>query len=137
MLTKQELGQRIKQAREIKAKNEGLKRFTQLDLAFLIDTSQNNLSIIESGRRYPTYEQIVSISNVCGVPFNFFTDDQPTSIPTETKAVPDEPDQYQLAVHAIIGIIAGFGCTINGAESLLEDVIWRIKDTAVKVDPSE
>jgi transcriptional regulator with XRE-family HTH domain len=131
MLTKQELGQRIKQARKIKAESEGLNRFTATDLAKALNVSQSYLSAIENGRKYPHYSMLSGISEVCGVPFNLFIDDQPASIPTETKAIPDEPDQYHHAIDAIIAILDQTGCTINGAESLLEDVLWRIKDTAV------
>jgi transcriptional regulator with XRE-family HTH domain len=139
MLTKTELGQRIKRAREIKAEREGLKRFTATDLAKELNVSQSYLSAIENGRKYPHYSILSGISEVCGISFNLFIDDQPTLVLAETKkAVPDESaDRYYRAIDAIIAILAQTGCTVNGAESLLEDVIWRIKDTAVKADPNE
>lgn len=57
MDNRKKLGKRIKELR----KNKG---FTQEQLAELIDMEQNTISVIESGRNFPTLVTLEKIANV-------------------------------------------------------------------------
>lgn len=59
MDNKKKLGKRIKELR----KNKG---FTQEQLAELIDMEQNTISVIESGRNFPTLVTLEKIAKVLG-----------------------------------------------------------------------
>lgn len=59
MDNKKKLGKRIKELR----KNKG---FTQEQLAELIDMEQNTISVIESGRNFPTLVTLEKIAQVLG-----------------------------------------------------------------------
>ena len=59
MDNRKKLGKRIKELR----KNKG---FTQEQLAELIDMEQNSISVIESGRNFPTLATLEKIGKVLG-----------------------------------------------------------------------
>ena len=71
ILSKEELGKLVKEARKIKSEKIG-KRYTQLMLAKDINKSQGYIGDIESGRTYPTYKVLSDISEACNVPLSFF-----------------------------------------------------------------
>lgn len=73
VLSKEELGKLVKEARKIKSEKIG-KRYTQVMLANDIDKSQGYMGDIESGRTYPTFRVLSKIAEACGVPFSFFGD---------------------------------------------------------------
>lgn len=75
MLTKKELGNLIKAAREIKSKQIG-KRYTQKLLANDIGKSQSYIGDIESGRTYPSFVILNAIAKACGIPMGFFETDE-------------------------------------------------------------
>lgn len=72
MISKSQLGQFVKKAREHKSKLLN-KRYTQGMLANDIKKSQSYIGDIESGRTYPTFIVICDIADACEVPFSFFT----------------------------------------------------------------
>jgi transcriptional regulator with XRE-family HTH domain len=124
MLTPKEIGARIKQARQIKAEREGLKKFTQSDLAFLIDTPQIRLCFIETGYCRPTHIQLINIAKICGVPLDFFTDNNQPAI----KAAPVS-DPAQLIADDIIRKLDGL--TVAEADGILVRARLKIWETAV------
>ena len=65
MDNKKKLGKRIKELR----KQKGL---TQEQLAELINLEQNSISVIESGRNFPTLVTLEKIANILGVELNEF-----------------------------------------------------------------
>ena len=65
MDNKKKLGKRIKELR----KQKGL---TQEKLAELINMEQNSISIIESGRNFPTLATLEKIANILGVNLSDF-----------------------------------------------------------------
>ena len=71
MLSKKEMGERIKQAREEKSK-QIKEKYTQRDLANDLGISQGYLGDIENGRTYPNYTMLSKIAKICGVPLSFF-----------------------------------------------------------------
>lgn len=72
LLSKVELGKRVKEAR--KRKSEKIrKKYTQVMLAHDLDMSQGYIGDIESGRTYPSLEVLSKITEACEVDFNFFT----------------------------------------------------------------
>ncbi|MGO5065559.1 MULTISPECIES: helix-turn-helix domain-containing protein [unclassified Clostridium] len=71
VLSKDELGKLIKNARKIKSEKIG-RRYTQIMLAKDINKSQGYIGDIESGRTYPTFKVLSSIAEACEVPFSFF-----------------------------------------------------------------
>lgn len=71
VLSKDELGKLVKEARKIKSEKIG-KRYTQVMLADDIDKSQGYIGDIESGRTYPTFKVLSRIAEACEVPFSFF-----------------------------------------------------------------
>lgn len=73
LLSKEELGLLIKEARKLKSKRIGDK-FTQNDLAEAIGKSRSYIGDIEVGRTYPSYRILSSIANACDVPLSFFGD---------------------------------------------------------------
>lgn len=60
MDNKKKLGKRIKELRK-------QKKLTQEQLAELIDMEQNTISVIESGRNFPTLVTLEKIAQVLGV----------------------------------------------------------------------
>lgn len=73
MISKEELGRLIKDARKAKSKIIN-KRYTQKNLASDIGKSQGYIGDIESGRTYPTLVVLNDIALACGVPLSFFSD---------------------------------------------------------------
>lgn len=73
VLSKNELGKLVKNARGNKAKKIG-KKYTQIMLAADIGKSQGYIGDIESGRTYPTFRVLSRIAEACEVPFSFFDD---------------------------------------------------------------
>lgn len=73
VLSKKDLGEKIKEARKIKSANIG-KRYTGEMLASDIGISRSYLGDIESGRTYPNYVLLNKIADACNVPFSFFGD---------------------------------------------------------------
>ncbi len=73
VLSKKDVGEKIKEARVIKSKSSGGK-YTQRDLANALGISQGYLGDIENGRTYPNYVLLNKIAEACGVPFSFFSD---------------------------------------------------------------
>lgn len=73
LLSKEELGELIKKARELKSKKDR-KKFTQNDLAKAIGKSRSYIGDIEVGRIYPSYRLLASIASACDVPLSFFGD---------------------------------------------------------------
>lgn len=71
VLSKEELGKLVKEARKIKSEKID-KRYTQVMLANDIDKSQGYIGDIESGRTYPTFRVLSRIAEACEVPFSFF-----------------------------------------------------------------
>jgi predicted transcriptional regulator len=71
VLSKEEVGKLVKEARINKSKIIGTK-YTQVMLAYDIDVSQGYIGDIEGGRTYPTYTVICKIAHACEVPLNFF-----------------------------------------------------------------
>ena len=65
MDNKQKLGKRIKELRKSKG-------YTQERLAELINMEQNSISIIESGRNFPTLVTLEKIANVLEVDLSDF-----------------------------------------------------------------
>jgi transcriptional regulator with XRE-family HTH domain len=75
VLSKDELGKLVKEAREIKSKKLG-KRYTQVMLCKDIGKSQGYIADIESGRTYPAFKVLSKIAEACDVPFIFFSRDR-------------------------------------------------------------
>lgn len=71
VLSKDELGKLIKNARKFKSEKIG-RRYTQVMLAKDINKSQGYIGDIECGRTYPTFKVLSSIAEACEVPFSFF-----------------------------------------------------------------
>jgi len=65
MDNKRKLGKRIKELRKAKG-------YTQEQLAELIDMEQNTISVIESGRNFPTLVTLEKIANVLHVDLSDF-----------------------------------------------------------------
>lgn len=73
MLSKKELGLRVKKARDLKSKDIGHK-YTQTMLADDIKVSRSYVGDIESGRVYPSYEVLSKIKDICSLSLGFFDD---------------------------------------------------------------
>ncbi|MEN6490208.1 MAG: XRE family transcriptional regulator [Smithella sp.] len=71
VLTKEELGQRIKTARRYKTTRCG-KKYTQSMLAKDVGVSRSYLGDIEAGRKYPNYALLSKIAEACEVPIILF-----------------------------------------------------------------
>lgn len=71
VLSKKEIGNLIKKARQNKSKIIG-KRYTQNMLATDLEISRGYIGDIESGRIYPNYVLLNKIAQMCEVPFSFF-----------------------------------------------------------------
>lgn len=69
-MDKKEVGYNVKKARELKSQNLGY-RYTQLQLAKDISSSQGYISDIESGRAYPSTPAVNAIAKACGVSVGF------------------------------------------------------------------
>jgi transcriptional regulator with XRE-family HTH domain len=75
MLSKDEMGKRIKSVREMQS--EKIKnKYTQSMLADDIGVSRSYIGDIESGRIYPNYEFISKMCEVCGISLSFFDDEE-------------------------------------------------------------
>lgn len=74
-LNKRELGNKIKEARELKSKKIN-KKYTGQMLADDIGISRGYLGDIESGRIYPNYELLTKIAEACEVPLSFFENNE-------------------------------------------------------------
>lgn len=71
LLSKNEIGKLVKEARKYKSKKIGQK-YTQIMLGRDIKSSQGYIGDIESGRTYPTYKVLIKIAEACEVPLSFF-----------------------------------------------------------------
>ena len=71
VLGKNELGKLIKKAREQKVEKTG-KKYTQEMLATDIGIARSSIGDFESGRKYPKYDYLAKIAEVCGVNLSFF-----------------------------------------------------------------
>lgn len=78
-LSKEDMGARIKEARNIKSKKIG-KKYTGQMLADDIDISRGYLGDMESGRIYPSYEMLAAIATACEVPLSFFDETDTSDI---------------------------------------------------------
>lgn len=120
-LSKIDLGKKIKEARKIKAEHIG-KRYTGQDLANDLDLSRGYIGDIESGRKYPSYELLTSISEACEVPLSFFDEYNinidKSSLPNENidlKEVNNMDINYDFITIPIVGSIR------SGQPMLAED----------------
>lgn len=82
MLSKKEIGEKVKQARENYSKQLGFK-FTQADLANKIGVTRGYICEIESGRSAPSTQRLQAIAEACGVDIGWFSE-QP-KLPAELK----------------------------------------------------
>jgi transcriptional regulator with XRE-family HTH domain len=73
VLSKKNLGEKIKAARETKSKTINCK-YTQQMLADELGISRGYIGDIENGRTYPNYVLLNKIAEACGVPFDYFGD---------------------------------------------------------------
>ncbi|NFI38020.1 helix-turn-helix transcriptional regulator [Clostridium botulinum] len=74
MIPKKDLGKLIKKAREYKSKKTN-KLFTQKMLADEINKSRSYICDMERGRTYPSFATLSSIAKACGIPLDFFQND--------------------------------------------------------------
>ncbi|MCX8132014.1 MAG: helix-turn-helix domain-containing protein [Clostridia bacterium] len=110
-MDKKELGNRIKSARSIFSKKEGIKLTQQL-LAQKIGISRSYMGDIESGRTYPTFPVVKAIAEACNIPLGFLVDEIPDSdsISSLKPCVSEYPSATQ-GIHAeyisipVLGII--------------------------------
>lgn len=70
MYTPKEMGLKIKQARENRAKRSG-EPFTQKMLAFKIGETSKWVQKVERGQFYPEWDPLSLIADTCGVPIDF------------------------------------------------------------------
>jgi transcriptional regulator with XRE-family HTH domain len=98
VLSKDELGKLVKEARKIKSKNIG-KRYTQVMLCKDIGKSQGYIADIESGRTYPAFKVLSKIAEACQVPFLFFSRDREVFQQVLKKDLPNmsEEERKELA----------------------------------------
>lgn len=82
VLTKKEIGQLIKKARQNKSSILGTK-YTQTMLADDLELSRGYIGDIENGRIYPSYVLLNKIAEKCEVPLSFF--DETAATPEEDK----------------------------------------------------
>jgi transcriptional regulator with XRE-family HTH domain len=75
VLSKKDLGEKVKAAREVKATSIGNK-YTQANLADDIGISRSYLGDIEAGRKYPNYVLLSKIADACNVALDFFDDEE-------------------------------------------------------------
>lgn len=80
VLSKKEMGEKIKEARKLKAKAMGIKKYTQQMLADDANKSQSYIGDFEAGRTYPNYVMLSAIAKACGVPLSFFEGAESKSI---------------------------------------------------------
>lgn len=73
VLSREELGRLIKEARKVKSQQIG-RKYTQSMLAKDVGISRSYLGDIETGRTYPNYVLLNKIARTCGVPLSFFSD---------------------------------------------------------------
>lgn len=73
VLSREDLGQLVKKARQIKGEQIG-RKYTQGMLASDLGVSRSYLGDIETGRTYPNYVLLNKIASICGVPLSFFSD---------------------------------------------------------------
>lgn len=71
MSSKEEIGKRIKEARNIKSRKSN-EKFTQEKLASMVGISQGYLGDIERGRKPINASLLIKIADACEVPLNFF-----------------------------------------------------------------
>lgn len=94
MISKEELGKLVKNARKIKSEKTN-KRYTQKALATDIAKSQGYIGDIESGRTYPTLVVLSDIAKACEVPLNFFADIENVIQEYVGKQLGDYPSETQ------------------------------------------
>lgn len=92
VLSKKDLGEKIKEARKIKSASIG-KRYTGDMLANDIGISRSYLGDIESGRTYPNYVLLNKIADACNVPFSFFGDISDAISEMINKEYPDMSEE--------------------------------------------
>lgn len=95
VLSKKDLGEKIKEARKIKSASIG-KRYTGEMLANDIGISRSYLGDIESGRTYPNYVLLNKIADACNVPFSFFGDISDAIYEMVSKEYPDMSEDYKV-----------------------------------------
>lgn len=96
VLSKKELGMKIKEARKIKGDKLGHK-YTGQDLSTDLNLSRSYIGDIESGRKYPNYALLNQIASVLDVPISFFDDnDSPME---KIKKLASENKIQTLAAH--------------------------------------
>lgn len=84
MLSKEDFGKRIKQARESYGEKIGVK-FTQADLARKINVTRVYINDLEAGRNYPSLEVLQNLTKALDINLGFFD-----SAPIEENEIPDE-----------------------------------------------
>ena len=73
VISKVDLGKKVKDARYIKSK--AIKnKYTQKMLADDVEVSRSYIGDIEVGRTYPSFKLLTKIAEACGVPLNYFGD---------------------------------------------------------------
>ncbi|MDP4144127.1 MAG: helix-turn-helix transcriptional regulator [Bacillota bacterium] len=70
-ISKIDLGRLIKEARKIKSEKDG-KKFTQKNLADVVNRSRSYIGDIEAGRTYPSFVLLTEIAHACNVDISFF-----------------------------------------------------------------
>lgn len=103
MLSKEELGLRIKEARQMKSNQIG-RKYTQAMLANDIGISQGYLGDIERGRRYPNYALLSKISDACGIQLSFFDEDPLDSLRSRLRTLRQKRNVSQEFVAKAINI---------------------------------
>jgi transcriptional regulator with XRE-family HTH domain len=84
-ITKEMLGEKIREARENYSKKIGLK-FTQSNLAKKINLTRGYICDLETGKAYPSFQTLLDIANACEVPLSWFTGEC-IPVPDELKSL--------------------------------------------------
>ena len=92
MLSKKQIGLKIKEARSIKSKEIGFK-YTGQNLADELKISRSFLGDIESGRKSAPEYILENIKKICNLDFNYFED---TIIDNPPKDINNECDNYAI-----------------------------------------
>lgn len=73
LISKKELGIKIKEARKLKTEKTN-EKYNGENLAEDVGISRSYLGDFESGRKYPSYDLLTKIAQACDVPIEFFGD---------------------------------------------------------------
>ncbi|KPU42196.1 helix-turn-helix domain protein [Oxobacter pfennigii] len=101
MFDKKEIGKKVKQAREIKSEKIGYK-FTGLMLANELGLSRSYIGDIEAGRSPAPKEVLNKIIEICGLPQNYFDEDDFRSFSiTDDDEINQLEQEFKLMFHKI------------------------------------